>query len=82
MAKGYIPTLVPLTYDSTWLASELSRIAGVFSYMETNRVNLVPLAVEPERRREGDVANADGTHWNPGGGAGLYQYLAGGWVKL
>lgn len=82
MAKGYIPTLVPRVYDPVWLQEELQQIAGFLLYMELDRVNLVPLAVEPLRKREGDVANADGTNWNPGGGAGLYQYLSGSWVKL
>ena len=37
----------------------------------------------PKRPREGMVANASGgTGWHPGGGAGLYQYLGGAWVKL
>lgn len=82
MAKGYIPTLVPGAYDPVWLQEELQQIAGFLLYMELDRVNLVPLAVEPLRKREGDVANADGTNWNPGSGAGLYQYLSGSWVKL
>jgi hypothetical protein len=28
------------------------------------------------------TVNADGTNWDPGAGAGLYQYLGAAWVKL
>ena len=38
---------------------------------------------EPDRPREGMIAKADGTDWNPGsGGAGMYGYIGGAWVKL
>lgn len=47
------------------------------------RVVVVPPSyAAPARPREGAIANADGTNWNPGGGAGLYQYLSSAWVKL
>lgn len=38
--------------------------------------------VEPEKRRDGMVAFADGTNWNPGAGRGLYVRTGGAWVKL
>ncbi len=40
---------------------------------------LAPLYAEPSKRPEGLVAFADGTTWNPGSGAGTYQYRAGAW---
>ena len=43
---------------------------------------LPPQARAPLRPEEGMTVNANGTNWNPGGGAGLYQYLSGAWVKL
>ena len=36
----------------------------------------------PAKPRAGMLVNADGTSWHPGGGAGMYQYLGGAWVKL
>ncbi len=36
--------------------------------------------VAPAKPREGDLRYADGTNWNPGGGAGLYRYTSGAWV--
>lgn len=35
--------------------------------------------VAPERPRQGMLRFADGTHWDPGFGAGYYAYVDGGW---
>lgn len=40
------------------------------------------LHVEPKRLREGLVAVADGTDWNPGSGQGAYVYRGGAWHFL
>jgi hypothetical protein len=40
------------------------------------------LNVAPAKPRDGMVAVADGTNWNPGGGAGIYARIGGAWVKL
>jgi len=78
----YQPIFPPEEFDAEFLYRELLRISDNLAYLETTRVRIVPSANEPARRREGDIANADGTNWDPGGGAGLYQYLSGAWVKL
>lgn len=38
--------------------------------------------VAPAKPRDGDVAYADGTRWNPGAGAGLYRYNGTRWVGI
>jgi hypothetical protein len=43
---------------------------------------LEPQYVEPWRPRDGLIVYADGTEWNPGSGAGLYQYRAGVWTFI
>ncbi len=43
---------------------------------------LTPLAVAPKKPRDGVIAMADGTNWNPGSGAGFYGYRAGSWRFL
>lgn len=43
---------------------------------------LTPQKRAPRVPEEGMTVNADGVVWNPGAGAGLYQYLGGAWVKL
>jgi hypothetical protein len=38
--------------------------------------------VAPTRLKEGMIRQADGTDWNPGAGAGLYQYRSGSWARI
>lgn len=66
---------------SMWAMAEFARLAEVLNG-GVPRLVLAPQAVAPDKPREGMVANANGTNWNPGGGAGLYQRLGGAWVKL
>jgi hypothetical protein len=82
MAEVYAPGVIPEEYDPVFFGEELSRIAAQLQAFEVPWVVLSPQAIEPERRFEGMVANANGTNWNPGGGAGLYQYLSSTWTKL
>ncbi|RMH14906.1 MAG: hypothetical protein D6698_12045 [Gammaproteobacteria bacterium] len=79
---AYTPSIVPLEYDPAFLYEELDRIARSINELKGDMITLYPRAVPPTRPQEGMVVNADGTNWNPGGGAGLYQYLSGSWVKL
>lgn len=45
-------------------------------------VRFVTLYAEPEKYSEGDVVKADGTTWNPGSGAGIYERRGGAWVFI
>ena len=66
---------------SQWAMNEFVQLARLLN--GGARILIVqPSYAEPSRPREGMVVNADGTEWNPGGGAGLYQYLSSAWVKL
>jgi hypothetical protein len=40
------------------------------------------LNAAPAKPREGMIAHADGTNWNPGSGAGPYSYIGGTWIPL
>lgn len=80
--SSYAPDVVPSEYDSVWLYYELQRVAEALSFVEANRVRLVPQHVAPAKPREGDVVSADGSDWNPGSGAGVYTYVSGAWSKL
>jgi hypothetical protein len=64
-----------------WAMTEFVRLARHLGDPQ-DFIWLRPITAAPAKPREGMVANADGTVWNPGGGAGLYQYLAAAWVKL
>lgn len=59
---------------------ELRTIAGCIN--GASPVQSDVLNVEPSKPRDGMIVAADGTNWNPGGGAGFYGRTAGAWVKL
>lgn len=63
------------------LAEELAKIAQA---METAApfFTLDTLYAAPNKYREGTIVKADGTTWNPGGGAGVYCYRGGAWRFL
>ncbi len=63
----------------TYLRSEFERIAAE---LRTPTVTLETLYVAPAKPREGMIVLCDGTHWNPGSGAGFYGYHGGAWSKL
>jgi hypothetical protein len=79
----YTPNLAPVAPDAVgpFLNTELQAISQSlqqpqpYAYLQT-------LNVAPIRPREGLIAKADGTHWNPGSGAGVYGYIGGAWVKF
>lgn len=48
----------------------------------TQRHVFYPHTAAPPDPVEGMVVWADGTSWNPGSGAGLYEYRGGAWHKL
>lgn len=49
---------------------------------EVEAVELRPIFVAPAKPRDGMMVFADGTSFNPGGGAGVYERRGGAWVKL
>ena len=74
------PLIEAIPELETYLAQEFRRIAE--SFLNIEEIILVELNVEPEKPRDGMIALADGTNWNPGSGAGMYGRIAGAWVKL
>jgi hypothetical protein len=48
----------------------------------TTQLVLTVLSAAPAAPENGMIAYADGTNWNPGGGAGVYAYVSGAWTKL
>jgi hypothetical protein len=63
-----------------WIAGELRRVAAAFAEQDT--VQLAVRGVEPSRPRPGMLACADGVAWDPGSGAGIYEYRGGVWQKI
>lgn len=77
---SYQPLPVPSRAEELpqYLRGELSRISQLWQ-APTKFMVLAPSYTEPAKRSEGMVAFADGTSWNPGSGAGTYQYRSGTW---
>jgi len=48
----------------------------------TSIVNLQVSNVVPNKPRQGYLAYADGTNWNPGSGEGVYRYDGSAWNYL
>ena len=61
-----------------YLDAELNDLARALVEPKEN-FTLQTLYAAPSRPIEGMVVKADGTTWNPGSGAGTYQYRAGTW---
>jgi hypothetical protein len=80
----YKPLLPPRVGDDRFSAAmdyvykELRRLEQEFY-----RIELPMLNEEPDKPRDGMIAFADGTSWNPTGGArGIYAYYSGAWHRL
>ncbi len=58
-----------------------SRVAEL-EKLQQQFIVLAKLYAEPKRVYEGMVVYADGTTWNPGSGAGMYQYRGSTWTFL
>lgn len=80
---AYTPTDVPLDPKQLpdWLRREMASIAQSF-VAQAPFVYLQTLNVAPTKPREGLVILVDGTHFNPGSGAGFYGYRGGAWHLL
>lgn len=80
----YVPSInTPIaTLDElrAYVQEELKKIGDESA--ETTSLELRPIYAEPTRPREGMIVSADGVSWNPGAGAGAYEYKGAAWVKL
>ena len=73
---GNIPADAP-----QWLVNELRKLQEAMNGA-VNGVVLTTLYAVPKKLVDGLTVKADGTTWNPGGGAGVYTYYGGAWNKL
>lgn len=63
-----------------YMRDEFDKISKEFNEMIA--LDLRSVHAEPGSPREGMIASADGTNWNPGSGAGSYEYVSGAWRRL
>lgn len=78
----YSPAIVPSEPKDLprFLFDELAKISNALNLVAQGHLDKVVAA--PTKPREGDIRFADGVHWNPGGGIGVYAYYSGGWHLL
>ena len=82
---SYTPDIVPDTIDEVlqdFLRKEFNKIAAELAHVTSPAVRIEVRNVAPAKPREGDIYHADGTNWNPGSGAGLYEYVGSAYNKL
>lgn len=63
-----------------YIEEELEKVSKEFN--ETIALDLRTVHQEPSRPREGMIASADGTDWDPGAGAGAYEFINGVWRRV
>lgn len=63
-----------------YVQEELEKISKEFN--ETIALDLRTVHAEPGRPREGMIVSADGLDWNPGSGAGAYEFVGGAWRRV
>ena len=66
---------------ASFLREELAKIAQALDTAD-ERITLQTLYAQPNKFGEGTTVKADGTTWDPGSGAGTYQYRGGAWRFL
>lgn len=79
----YTPGNVPTDAASLaqFLRYEFAKIAQAMDTAD-ERITLETLYAAPKKFGEGTTVKADGTSWDPGSGAGTYQYRGGAWRFL
>lgn len=75
-----VDNFMSLAEVTRFLQAELQRISAGISQAESGYQEVFNVA--PVRPREGMLAYADGTNWNPGNGAGLYEHVGGVWRRI
>lgn len=79
----YTPTPVPTDPKDIprYLANEVNVIVRALSGSQPYWT-IKTLTAEPRTIVEDMIVVADGTNWDPGGGAGMYQRRSGVWVFI
>lgn len=73
---GNVPNTAP-----EWIVNEFRKLQEALN-AAVDGVVYTTLYVAPKKPREGLTVKADGVSFNPGAGAGLYQYRSGAWVLV
>ena len=78
----YQPGSIPENpeYLGEFLIRELKKLGDIV--YNVSNLRLEEFHDEPDKPINGDIRYADGSDWNPGGGAGIYAYIGSSWTKL
>ncbi len=87
--SGYTPRPVPTDVNQLpqFLTTELQNISNAENSI-SSFFGLAKQFVAPVKPFDGQFVYADGTHWNPGSGQGLYYYKiippasSGSWIHI
>lgn len=79
---AYVPGTPPADAAEMrrFLFDELGKVAAALDALAAGHLDKTTVA--PTKPRDGDIRYADGTHWNPGSGAGIYWFNGTTWTKL
>jgi hypothetical protein len=81
----YAPKFPPPSNDLPGLTEYVRTEFDAVANAQSDARDYLQLSVQhkaPARPRAGMLAEADGTDWNPGSGAGLYMYRSSAWVLI
>jgi len=74
---------LPKQTGNSAVDGELEKLALVTREPSPLNIYLDQQNAAPARPQDGQIAYADGTNWNPGGGGqGIYCYYGGAWNRL
>lgn len=81
-APKYVPNPVPANTEDLprYIFEEFIKLQGALQENPTTFIEVKNVA--PSRVKQGDIAYADGTNWNPGQGEGLYLYDGTNWIAF
>lgn len=65
-----------------YINDEFRRIEEALRFPDSETVTIIKLHSAPEKPIEGMMVYADGTDWDPGSGAGIYQYRSASWTFI
>ena len=77
----YLPGVPPTDAEELPIFLQVN-LGSIASMVNSPIKNFAPLNKAPEKPREGDIAYANGSSWDPSDGRGLYYYNGTIWVFI
>jgi len=71
---SFSPKNPPRQYTVEYMQDLEQRIFNALLFIQTQRIKFIPSYSLPDKLQANEVILADGTHYDPGEGQGLYWY--------